>query len=878
MKPKLSKSLFSVALILLLTTSAFMLLAPTADAHDPPWEIPTYAYITVSPDPVGIHQTAFVIMWLDKVPPTSTGIGGDRWEDLTVVVTKPDGTTMTIGPMNSDSVASAFSLFTPDQLGVYTFDFSMPDQILDLENPENGVAGNPSDYVNDTYLGSSASTTLTVQAEDVPEAPTYPLPTEYWTRPIEAQNTAWDLLASNWPGGALFPDRFQSSGAAPDSAHVLWTKPLSDGGLVGGEFSIPAATYYTGLSYEGRFGNPMIMNGRLYYDTPLSDSPSGGPFVCVDLATGETLWENDAISPTFGTLYLYESPNQHGVIGDGYLIQASGGGGFFASAAPSNWTVYDSRTGEWLFTMTDVPGGFSTAFSILGGYGSGAVGSNGELLNFQFDNTNNWLAMWSSAAEPTTGLVSRPGNTTDAYQYRPVGKVVNMSDAYIWNVTIPDLPAGSSILRAIPNDMVLFATPTASFISFGTPATVTVTAISTKAENRGEMLWQESYDAPDGNITRTFGPVDPETRVFTMTDKETMQWLGFDMDTGAKLWGPVGDFRAFQYYGQVSNPPAPGQIAYGNLYVGGYGGEIHCFDLRSGDVNWVYNNTFSGDQTPWGLYPLFVATIADGKVYAFTSEHSPNVPPYKGAQVRCINATDGSEIWTMDGWYAIGSFGEEPAPIADGYLVYLNVYDMQIYCVGKGPSETTVAVPMTSVAVDECFTITGTVLDQSPGAEGYAAMSDASMSSWMEYVYMQKPMPQDAIGVTVKLTAFDPNCNEIIIGETTVDTKGNFGFTWSPEVPGTYQIVATFEGSDSYYSSYATTYLTSVEAPSASVSPTPTDTSMPTSTPSASASPSPSVAPPGTDDATGTYILLAAAVVVIVAVAGVAALFLRRRQ
>jgi hypothetical protein len=43
--------------------------------------------------------------------------------------------------------------------------------------------------------------------------------------------------------------------------------------------------------------------------------------------------------------------------------------------------------------------------------------------------------------------------------------------------------------------------------------------------------------------------------------------------------------------------------------------------------------------------------------------------------------------------------------------------------------------------------------------------------------------------------------------------NGNYGFPYTPEVPGTYQIIATFTGSSSYYGSTATTYLTIGEAP-----------------------------------------------------------------
>ena len=76
---------------------------------------------------------------------------------------------------------------------------------------------------------------------------------------------------------------------------------------------------------------------------------------------------------------------------------------------------------------------------------------------------------------------------------------------------------------------------------------------------------------------------------------------------------------------------------------------------------------------------------------------------------------------------------------------------------------------------------------------------------------MQMPKPTNATGVTVTLIALDPNGNTINIGKATSDTDGVYGFTWAPEIPGLYHIIATFPGSTSYGSSTASTYLTAVD-------------------------------------------------------------------
>jgi hypothetical protein len=95
------------------------------------------------------------------------------------------------------------------------------------------------------------------------------------------------------------------------------------------------------------------------------------------------------------------------------------------------------------------------------------------------------------------------------------------------------------------------------------------------------------------------------------------------------------------------------------------------------------------------------------------------------------------------------------------------------------------------------------------------------MDAWMEYMFHQRPIPADAKGVEVVLSVLDPNNNCYEIGRTTSDINGNYGYAFEPLVPGTYQIIATFEGSRSYGPSSATTYITVEEAPAATAEPTP---------------------------------------------------------
>jgi outer membrane protein assembly factor BamB len=801
-----------IALFLVLTVAVTLVALPAASAHTPIWEIPTFAYISVAPDPVGVGQQVIIVMWLDKPMSGAAVANNVRMHDYTLTITKPDNTTETMNwPIVVDSTSSQYTLYTPDQVGTYTLKFDYSGQTYNWSGA----------YHDDIYLPSSKTTTLTVQQEPIPAKITYPLPTEYWTRPIEGQNTAWASIASNYlrPFGAAYSfasERFQPDGTAPNSPHIMWTKPINFGGVVGGSnVGVPDATFYTGLSYNTRFNSPIIMNGRLYYELPSGNSGSGGGYVCVDLRTGEEIWWINITGrniPSFGYLYNLDMYNQHGVIPDGWLFTYN-----FAKA-------YDPRTGILVtLSLTNVPSG------------TAILGPSGEelrytLANIGTDTNPDWrLAQWNSS------------KVFDVQSERTID--AGLASRYDWTVSIEALPKGSTIRYAILDDVILGSANTraaaaATMPTFGGVGTdvaasyATFWAISLKPDSRGSLLWIKNYSAPAGNITRQFGPLDPVNRVFLMSDKETMQWSGYSLDNGSLLWGPLGKTRDFNYYPTVGSGGVSqvGFCAYGNLYTGGYGGELFCYSTNNGTLLWKYNNTNSGLETPWGLYPLFPAAICDGKIYVYTNEHSPNTPYYKGARVRCLNATTGEEIWTMLGHAGVGGFSDEGWPVADGFLVYLDYYDMQLYCIGKGPSATTVEAPMTAVTAGNNVVIQGTVTDIAAGTKqdaqaarfpnGVPAVSDASMSAWMEYVYMQKPRPANATGVEVTIDAIDPNNNFIHIGTATSDASSLFSYAWmTPDVPGKYTVIATFAGSESYWPSYAETAMYVGETPPATPPP-----------------------------------------------------------
>jgi hypothetical protein len=92
----------------------------------------------------------------------------------------------------------------------------------------------------------------------------------------------------------------------------------------------------------------------------------------------------------------------------------------------------------------------------------------------------------------------------------------------------------------------------------------------------------------------------------------------------------------------------------------------------------------------------------------------------------------------------------------------------------------------------------------------------------MEYVYMQQPMPNNVTGVPVTLSVLDSNNNYRVIGTTTTNALGDYGFTWKPDIAGNYTVYATFAGTNGYYPSSASTFF---------YAGTPAATAAPTATP-----------------------------------------------
>jgi hypothetical protein len=264
--------------------------------------------------------------------------------------------------------------------------------------------------------------------------------------------------------------------------------------------------------------------------------------------------------------------------------------------------------------------------------------------------------------------------------------------------------------------------------------------------------------------------------------------------------------------------------------------------MSTGDLLWTYGNGGPGNTTYSGLivpghYPTFVKAIgghdlSDGVVYTIDTEHTIEVPIYKEATTRAINASDGSEIYQLTD--ATGEFGAGSFAIADGYTNFFNSYDSRIYTLGRGPSQTTVTVGPKSSTLGGNVVIEGTVNDVSVGLQtteiqgrfpsGVPVCADSSMKDWMGYVYQQLPQPADFTGVDVTISVLDSNNNFRTLGTVTTDSTGAYNLVWTPDISGNFTVFASFAGTNGYWPSKAETIFNMVEAPA---TPTPQPTAPP---------------------------------------------------
>ncbi len=800
-------------------------------------QIPTYAYINVAPNPVGVGQTVTLNFFL--ATPMETG---ERPVNMTVIQTNPDGTTKTLGPFIGDTTGGTFATFVPDKVGEYKFKFVYGGQTLLEGNAAwRGLINMPSE---------SKTVTLVVQEEPIEAEkawPNTPFPTEYWQTPVSSMNVEnWYKIMGPWLGYGTIS--FGATGSynvssflnpytpSVNTGHVLWTKAWTAGGVAGGDAEgTQSSHYWSTRQYQPQYA-PVIMNGIMYSTWYPSTTRASNGIVATDLFTGETLWVlNTTNALRCGMNMRFDTINQYGVVGPYIWTTGSLPG---ITSTGTQWNMYDANTGQYVLSVvngTALTLRTDTSGNLIGYFINNTAGTEmthpTQYLNVPVTNTGPHLTC--------VNMTIAMGQTSQQWTATP-GTVRAMSSGVMWSKPVPTNISGVPLSPALAlssitgNELVL----TGGFIhgqGVGGETAGWLVLAGMDLET-GNILFAKNLTYASGAqsllpFTRTsftYG-----NGLFYIMNDVNFKVEAYDTRTGNKVWsnelkgdngGPPNDYDLFSLKPYVGN---------GVLYVAGLGGDLWAFESKTGVQRWYTNTTKllgdPGTESPYGIWPFWVFNCAGftNDVAYFPIGHEYNPPLFHGAQMVAINNTDGSLVWSELGTYI------RSTAIAYGIMLSMNAYDNQIYAFGKGPTKTTISAPSLGVTTSTPITITGTVTDISAGARqneielrfpnGLPCVSDQSMSKWMEYVYQKQLQPTDTVGVTVTLTVVDQNGNYREIGTTTTDTSGSFGFTWTPDISGNYMVTANFAGSESYWKSSASTYFYANDP----ATPAPTET-MPT--------------------------------------------------
>jgi hypothetical protein len=870
----------AIAIFLMLTIAATLIALPIVSAQTNR-EQPNFIYVTAQPL-TGIGQNVFISYFTDRLPIDVGEVAGllpgrAHWSDIKLIITKPDGTNETIAMGNTDPVGGGWLSWASTAVGEYSVTAYIP-----------GQWKNTSTYNTWYPAAQSYPAKFTVQQEPVLQWPEVPLPDDYWMRPISGNANSWSILASNWLGGAAnnYPQGASGGvpssygyGTGPESPHILWTRQYFPTGDIEDTRFGTIGNRYGGYQAVGYTCDP-ILDGMMHVQVEKTVHDGSGAYEIWDLKTGELLYTNETqTKPAFGQIYWYDTGNEHGL--NVYLWKTSGitlpqvvrvprvkylgpnrlplrlaeNIEINRTATPTaiNVTgtlreILDAYTGKTICYIANA----STAGTEVRGKRDGSILYYNA---FNYGTTaapNYYLQVWNSSA----GTMVASQANTGAWQWRPsggsgsgasisyfgaVGSDCVHDGNIMWslNVSMPSILGPRNTLAN--QTATIQAVREGEYIIFGTTGRNDerglvqgwMMGVSLELGKEGQKLWETTFTPPLSNSNWYqqvgFVGVRPEQEVIVYnSETELLNPIVFDLKSGTKLWqGNASIEPQYSFYGYQT-------LFYEDLIItgGAHSGVITAYEARTGAIRWQYTATQIGTESPYGNDLARGFTVADGKLYTSVSEHSPSSPLWRTPGLKCFNITTGEEIWKIAFWGSGIKF-------ADGILTTMNLYDGQVYAFGKGPSGTTVSAPQTIPALGSSVTITGTVTDQTPTGrrnvnnlvqftlKDTPAISDEDMRRWMEYKFMGQGKPANAKGVEVTLDAIDPNNNYIHIGTVTSDLTGAYGFVWQPEVPGTYQIIATFAGTKSYYGSSTTTYLTVGEAPPTPAEPQPLPAQLP---------------------------------------------------
>jgi len=776
------------------------------------------AYISFRPNPVGVGQAILVNLWIVPGPSYTR-----YFTDFKVTITKPDGTQDTKVMDSYAADSTAWFEYTVDQVGTWQFQFDFPGQYFPTGNytTAQGIsqAGYTDSMTRTCYYKPATSKvqTLVVQQNPVLPWPESPLPTDYWTRPIQTVNREWWIIAGDYPwfgpsGGPtwdeLYPDtsptwtgqrHFTPWIQTPNTAHVAWKQRNALSGILGGDQGI--------YSLTSGGGSPNIIYQGMGYQS-VTKSFAGttqSVWQCYDIRTGEIFWERTGVTTPSYLEYGEGLPSVAGATASVGITPA------LVAIAGNRLIKYNPATGAVTVNVS-IPSFTSNTYYM-----------NGYVLSEQILSNTGGPGEPGTPTEGIYRLINWTTFGTSSNFNTRIQSNVSWPRSELFGTTfywgnIQDYDAGISFLIREPNTWdfknygfpyVLVSYDNASGIRYNT-------RIAAYSQKTGATLWDKTV--PESVYSSGSCVADHGKLAVLMRDDTVGTGSGyfmcFDEMTGNLLWkSEVMDFpwdnTGFGAYSTAS--------AYGMFFRFAYSG-VYAFDWDTGKIVWKYEApAFSEYETPYTnengttMYSFNSGGwVADGKLYTYNTEHSPTQPITRGWGVHCINVTTGEKIWTTK---MAGSVGA----MADGYLT-VSGSDGNMYVYGKGKSVTTISAPQTAITKGQTLIVSGTVLDQSPAQPGTPCVSKDSMTTYMEYLHCQMPLDglwhnETVTGVPVSLDAIDPDGINVHIADVNSDAGGTFSYMWKPEKIGKYTVTATFKGDDAYGSSWAETAVGVAAAP-----------------------------------------------------------------
>jgi hypothetical protein len=779
---------------------------PVPTGVTPDLRIKTHAFLSFRPTTIGRGQTFLVNMWLNPATHASRYM-----KDYKVTITKPEGDPIVITMDSYRADTTAWFEYIADQVGEWKLKFEFPGAYFPagIYTPAPGavMGTQPFTATQSCYYepDSTEEQILTVQEAIVYSWPEAKLPTDYWTRPASLENREWWPILGNYPGtgyspggetiannmwDTLYPDTnpcwssnyaFHPWVIGPNTAHIVWKRQGGIAGLTGG----PGGQLG---SVAGGFGgglpNPSLIYAGRAYDSYVKPGGSTTYMRCYDIRTGEIYFEVPAATTTssfFGFIMTSTLMPTYIVYTTNAFLEVPG------AAAGRTWAVeLVAISGGRLIKWNPYTGAVTTNVSVSPLTGTFHNQMEGYVLGVVGNRLINWTTSGSSA-DYTTRIIS---NTT--YSGTSLPSLIDWNTGY-----------GASASSNTPAPMGAWYGTTVRGFNLYT----------------GAQLWEKIVE--DTCYSSTCAVADHGKVAVLMMGGYFLAW---DLATGKLAWKS----EAMDY---PWSEPAFGaysiQSAYGMLFREAYDG-VYAFNWTNGKIVWKYKAPAKSvyespyiDENGAPVYSFNTgATIADGKMYTYNTEHTESWPLTRGWGLHCINITDGTLVWKIGNPMS-------PGAVADGYLAAANSRDGYTYIYGKGKSATTVTAGPKAITLGEKVVVEGTVLDQSPAQAGTPCVSKDSMTTQMEYLHLQQPIAgiwnnETIKGVPVSLDAVDPNGNpEHIDLVTSEGYSGTFASTWEPKIAGQYTVTATFMGDDSYGSSFATTYVSVSEAPQATATPEP---------------------------------------------------------